>query len=265
MTDNHSELTLFEQLEKIRKEKKISLEDISKDTRIPVKHLESMEKGDILSIPRVYDKLFFKTYLKVLGLPEKDYYEQFLECRNQLRQEKTTTINELITSPDSRETPFNYKNLFVILPVLSAVIVILFLLLNTKDVETPTETTVQEINIQNIAQQIEEKNKNKIDTLVNTVEAPGKIALHIKALKKTWMRVIIDKRDTIEYMLDKDKELQLLADKFFEFLIGRADGIMVEMNNRKLTSLGKTGEVVQYMLIDSSGIIKKRNVIPKIK
>jgi cytoskeleton protein RodZ len=265
MDENHSELTIFEQLEKIRKEKHISLEEISEKTRIPLKHLEAIEKGDILSVPRVYDKLFFKTYLNALGIPEKKYYEQFLEIRNQLRQEKTTTINELITPAEKQKTPFNYKNLLVTLPVLFIILVILFLVINTKDVNTLSDEKVKEIDIQNIAREIKQKEMIKSDLMIKKQSGKGKISLNIIGLKKTWLRVVVDKKDTSEYLLEKGKNINLIADKFFEFLIGRADGIVINMNNQPLARLGKSGEVIQYMLIDSSGIVTKRNVIPKIK
>jgi len=54
MEENHSELTIFEQLEKIRKEKNISLEEISDKTRIPLKHLEAIEKGKDLEKNDLY-------------------------------------------------------------------------------------------------------------------------------------------------------------------------------------------------------------------
>ena len=196
MEENHSELTIFEQLEKIRKEKNISLEEISDKTRIPLKHLEAIEKGDILSVPRVYDKLFFKTYLNALGIPEKDYYEQFLECRNQLRQEKTTTINELITPAEKQNEPFNYKNLLVALPVLFIIVVMLFLVINTKDVNTLSNEKIKEIDIQNIAQEIKQKEVIKTDSTVVKQFDRGKISLNIVSVKKTWLRVVVDKRDT---------------------------------------------------------------------
>jgi transcriptional regulator with XRE-family HTH domain len=265
MKENHSELTIFEQLEKIRKEKKISLEEMSENTRIPLKYLEAIEKGDILSVPRVYDKLFFKTYLHALGVNKKEYYEQFLECRNQLRQEKTTTINELITPVEKQKNLFNYRNLLVILPVLFIVMVIFILIINTKDVNTLSDEKVKEIDFQNLAQEIEQREKIITDSMKIEQSGQKELSLKIKSLKKTWLRVIIDKKDTSEYLLDKDRTIQLVAENFFEFLVGRADGILITMNNQVFSALGKDSEVIQYMLIDSSGIITKRNVLPKIK
>jgi cytoskeletal protein RodZ len=80
------ESTLFDKLKEIREEKKISLEDIARNTRINIQFLEALEKGDLLQIPRVYDKLFFKSYLKALGLNDTEYYDDFLAFRDQLRQ-----------------------------------------------------------------------------------------------------------------------------------------------------------------------------------
>ena len=63
-----------------------------------------------------------------------------------MRQEKTTTIDEFKTTYDTQGTSFNYKNLLVILPVLLIIVVILFLVINTKDVETNVGENITIIN-----------------------------------------------------------------------------------------------------------------------
>ena len=51
--------SIFEELKKVRLEKKKTLKQISQSTRIHLKYLESLEKGNLLEIPEIYDKLFF--------------------------------------------------------------------------------------------------------------------------------------------------------------------------------------------------------------
>ena len=75
MEDEKTELSFFENLKAIRQEKGITLEYIAEKYRVQLKYLQALEAGDLLAIPEVYDKLFFRSYLKALSLHEDDYYD----------------------------------------------------------------------------------------------------------------------------------------------------------------------------------------------
>ena len=93
MEENDESKNLFERLKAIRIEKGIRIESISEKSRIQLKYLQAMENGDLLSIPEVYDKLFFRSYLKFLSVDnEEAYFEEFLVFRNKIRVDKTTTL-----------------------------------------------------------------------------------------------------------------------------------------------------------------------------
>lgn len=65
--------TVAEILKKAREEKKLSLEEVHKITKIRLKYLEAIEKGDWKALPGIaYVRGFIKVYSDVLGLdPEK--------------------------------------------------------------------------------------------------------------------------------------------------------------------------------------------------
>ncbi|MFC1550583.1 helix-turn-helix domain-containing protein [Candidatus Neomarinimicrobiota bacterium] len=50
-----------------RVQQKISLEDLNKRTKISVKHLEAIEKGQFNILPNAYVRLFFKAYVSEIG------------------------------------------------------------------------------------------------------------------------------------------------------------------------------------------------------
>ena len=74
--------------------------------------------------------------------------------------------------------------------------------------------------------------------------------------------MIKDRKDTSEYTVAPGKRIQLVANNTFEFLIGKADGLRLKLNGKKLGALGKSGECVKYMLVDSTGIKTKRLTLP---
>ncbi|MCX6763408.1 MAG: DUF4115 domain-containing protein [Candidatus Moranbacteria bacterium] len=65
-------LTLGEKLKKIRGERRISLMEVSRHTRIPVKYLELLDEGAYDRLPAdVYVKGFLRSYADFMGMNEK--------------------------------------------------------------------------------------------------------------------------------------------------------------------------------------------------
>ena len=276
MENSTEHKNLFEKLKEIRIEKGIRFETITEKSRIQVKYLQALEEGDLLSIPEVYDKLFFRSYLKALSVEDEEvYFEEFLNIRREIRVDKTTsTIQISESAKDAYKKIFSNRNLFVIMPVVLIIVVLAFLLINTEMIGTSSEGKVQEIDIKNVVQRIEAKEQAKFDSLrlaeqfkldsLNMLKPDSLgLALRINAKRKTWFRIIADKSDTSEYLLNPGQNVSASANRTFEFLIGRADGLIFNLNGKVLNKTGTDSSVVRYMRIDSSGIavkiLKKEN------
>lgn len=269
MEQSGTEKNLFEVLKEIRIQKEIRLEDIADTSKIQLKYLSALEEGDLREIPEVYDKLFFRSYLKAIGASEEDYFDQFLEYRKKTRIDKTTTTIEFSPGKDdiSRKI-FSHKNFFLVLPVVLIILVIAILLINTENIGTASEGKVQEIDIKNVVQRMKEEHQARLDSIElakQIADSSGQqmskylgLSLNINAQKTTWFRVVCDKSDTLEYLLQAGQNINITAKSIFEFLIGRADGLVLRLNNKKLERAGPDSTVVRYMLIDSTGIVIKR-------
>lgn len=270
MENSTERKNLFERLKEIRIEKGIRFETITEKSRIQVKYLQALEEGDLLSIPEVYDKLFFRSYLKSLSVEDEEaYFEEFLDIRREIRVDKTaTTIQISGQAKDADKKIFSHRNLFVILPVVLIIVVLAILLINTEMIGTSSEGKVQEIDIKNVVQRIEAKEQAKLDSLrlaeqikldsLNMLKPDSLgLALRINAKRKTWFRIIADKSDTSEYLLNPGQNVTASANRTFEFLIGRADGLIFSLNGKVLNKAGTDSSVVRYMRIDSSGIAVK--------
>jgi len=259
---SESKKSIFEDLKKIRVEKKVTLKQISLSTRIHLKYLESLEKGDLLDIPEIYDKLFFKSYLKFLEVSETDYYDQFIEYRKTIRDDRTSIL-DMTQTESTIESEFNYKNLLYFVPIIFAVLLIWFLVSNTLTVNNDEADSVQEVSVQEVADKIQSKidsakiaeSKVKEDSM--GIADTKLLNLNITALKKTWFRIIVDEKDTSEYLLQQGQTLDFKSEKSFDFLIGKATGLKMTVNGNVLGSFGNDNQVVKYMRIDSSGIASK--------
>lgn len=248
----------FAELKNIRLEKKLTLKQISQSTKIHIKYLEALEAGNILSVPQIYDKLFFKAYLKSLDLSESDYYEQFLAFRKNLREDHTSIVR--VTQPKNKlREQFNYKNILYFLPFVVAILLIWFLISNTLLVNGDAPTNVKEIDVRDVANQIlseidSVKTVNETaDDSVGTGLANG-LKISIVAIEKTWFRVIVDEMDTLEYIINPEETIQLQSDYQFEFIIGKADGIIISSGEKEYGPFGKQGQIVKYMHMNASGI-----------
>ncbi|AMO72390.1 helix-turn-helix domain-containing protein [Sphingorhabdus sp. M41] len=86
--DENVELNLHstgEILRRAREQKSMSLEDISKKTRIPQRHLESIESGDFDALPgRTYAIGFAKSYARTVGLVDATIGSQLREEMEEL-------------------------------------------------------------------------------------------------------------------------------------------------------------------------------------
>jgi cytoskeletal protein RodZ len=118
-------LTLGEKLKKLREERRISLNDISRLTKIQVKYLESLETGDYDNLPAdVYTRGFLRSCADYFGIDEKIFlklYEKEKGIKMNMEKDKKKT--------PAKKKPVNISS-FVFTPkkiiVSSVILLVLF-------------------------------------------------------------------------------------------------------------------------------------------
>ena len=104
----NAELSLHsvgEMLRQAREQKNLSIEDIAKTTRIPQRHLESIETGDFGALPgRTYAIGFAKSYARTVGLSE-------VTIGSQLREEMDDQGHSAYEPETSGYAPANSSNI----------------------------------------------------------------------------------------------------------------------------------------------------------
>ena len=96
-----------EELKVVRESKNISLQDISKETRINIKFIEAIEAGDLSILPQTYIRAFIKSYAKHIGLDSEETiakYEKYIgkkptDSKTILGKEKTDDNLQILQSP----------------------------------------------------------------------------------------------------------------------------------------------------------------------
>lgn len=121
---NVGTLTLGERLNKLRSEKRITLGEVSKSTRIQIKYLEYLESGHFEKLPAdVYVKGFLRSYAQYLGIDENylvKLYEREKEIHNNIKKEEPKT-------PPWRGKPIRFSNLIITPKFLVVFLVIFFI------------------------------------------------------------------------------------------------------------------------------------------
>ena len=231
-------------LQSMRLEKKISLEKVSEETRIAISNLQLIEKEALEALPdKVFVKGFLRSYARAIGADGEEavkLYEARLEMVSRL-----TDAGRF--SP--RSSLYAWRNL-----ILSITTVLAFIALTLCGVSYFNSRVLQPETV-NIPSEREHSEAalpgQETDSGAKKVAAlkPQKIlVLHVTAIDDTWIKVIIDDKDSKEYNLISGEELELEALAGFNLLIGNAGGLEMEFNGEPIKISGKAGEVVNIQL-----------------
>ena len=97
-------MIFYNRYKKFRIENNIDLKDISKRTKIDLKHLRALERGKFAEIPSIYVKLFFKAYINEIGV---DVNEALIELDNFLNNK---SVENRSKSQNKKNEKHNFLN-----------------------------------------------------------------------------------------------------------------------------------------------------------
>jgi len=84
------------------------------------------------------------------------------------------------------------------------------------------------------------------------ISTPAVYVLRAETLARTWLHLMIDDSQELEYLLNPDEKHTWRAMSGFRLRIGNAAGLKLYLNDQPLKSLGESGEVVLLQLPDPS-------------
>jgi len=283
----------FENLREKREEKGVSLEEIHKNTYLPLNYLKAIESGEIEKLPKGYDRVFLKRYIAEIGLDIKEVMQDYDMLYGRLTPRRTYKIKiekKLKGEPDAPprillEQKSNLPTLGDYLEkvnldkinkyfwiILAAAILIIAGIFSYREYvhEKSSEINIKEIPSSNdfgppILEGASVGSSEKQDNSQSKAES-GRMAnkesetfvIELKAKARTWVRQIIIGEDTTEYTLTVGFSHRVESDKPVKYLIGRADGVEVWFNGENLGRMGGADEVVLSLIISEKGIVEKR-------
>ena len=272
-------LTKFAQeLKDAREKADITLQNLSARSRLDIKFLQSMEKGDFSFLPELYVKAFIKDYAKFVGLDINETIKKYEAAKKGIDYNKSKDETEVVQT-DEKEEPgkkeisfgeqrnnnipgtqllggFNFftdKQKVKILAIVGGVILVVVIALLIFNSSNQPEIIVkekpyEEVRKENQQRFVQEKNKSN-----TAIKKENTLVLFISATDTSWIKVQSDISSPREFTLFPGSKINVHSREKFLMIIGNSGGVGLNLNGQKLNISGKD-KLVKYLLITKDGI-----------
>jgi cytoskeletal protein RodZ len=244
MEKNHDSLSFGRYLQAIRLEKKISLEKISAQTRIGLDNLLLIEQEDIERLPaEVFVKGFLRSFASAIGANGDEAVSRY-EARLNIVQKIAVSEDFIGKSP-----PKMWLKLLVSLILFGGIMGLSIIGMAFFSHQPDTDQQHEQAVSAGKPLAADTQKHQVVDSDTNAASLVAeKLLLKVTALEDTWLKVIIDEKDSSEHTLISGDTLELEATTGFNLLIGNSGGVKITLNDKPVALSGKSGEVVTINL-----------------
>ncbi len=263
-----------EYLKRERELRRASLTSIFEATRVPLKYLEALEADDYESLPHpTFVKGFIRAYCKNLGLDETDAvlrYEIYMKERSDKAEPSRSTLTINRKEPKEGRV-FNNSRAIAAVAVGALVVIISYSLYSRHKariarlneaagqasqaaVTQPVPAAAQPVSPEagqdkvNAAPKDAPKAPPAAEASDSADSADDTHTLVVSANEVVWIKVKIDGGEPFDVVLKKGESVVWKATDSFSLVVGNAGGVSLVYDGEKLSSLGKSGEVVTLKL-----------------
>lgn len=237
----------------------ISLEEISRETKVSLRHLEALEADRHQQLPaKPFVKGFLDAYSKYLGLnPDEVYlrYQQVLLEGLQCLEEEGETPFYKLSRPSVEKS--SWRNWTI--PIGLVIIVGLFFTARwfldhrernrLEGSEVPAYDQGQEAGAGMPLS--EPPPPTPSAQLSSPTSGPVGIRLIVRAEETTWLSAVADGGEEEEWTMNEGEYRELTAEKRLVLSLGNAGGVRLTFNGRELGYIGEKGEVKRELLFVS--------------
>ena len=246
-TDKTS-LSFGRYLQAIRIEKGISLEAVSKETRIRMETLVQIEDEDHDKLPQqVYVMGFLRAYAKSIQADGDEAVERYLSRLNVARK-----IAASEADLDRSKKNFWPRLILSLVTLLALIMVTLFVVSYIRDrsvsIQQPTPVADQPSVEQPVAEPAQDNATLPEADLQTNAPPAVKYILRIQTTEETSMKVTADSQEPMEYNLTPGDKIELEASTGYTLTIGNAGGVDLFLNGEPVEVAGASGQVVNLQL-----------------
>lgn len=235
-----------------RIEKGITLEEVSRETRIRMDNLLLIEKEDHDKLPaEVFMRGFLRAYARAIGADEEEAVRRYVSSFHAFRKIARAEADFIRLSAKS------WTHLFMFLGMLLCIIAASVFMMSAIHDRPQVDFKANQQRVEDVVNKTSHEAATKLppdtdvvhdSTSVDSVVVQEKLLLRVIAVEETWIKVIIDSRDSMEYSLQPGNSLKLEAFFGFNLLIGNAAGVKLTLNDNPIEVPGKRGQVVNIEL-----------------
>lgn len=231
--------SLGQDLKQEREKRGISLEEISRSTRISYRFLQAIENDNYDLLPGgFFNKAFLRAYLQYLGLEEKPYLDRY----ETIYRQKITAPKKEAQKNQTIKT-FPWVRIFFTFLILAVGLGFLYLLFQLRPKSEPVITRAIMVEPTKLPVQIvEEKKETKPEPIT---EINMKIDFH----QKTWIQIYADGVLRLDGLKNPGDTFEVTASKEILLHLGNAGGLTYTLNGFKGRSFGRPGVVVKNIRI----------------
>jgi cytoskeleton protein RodZ len=229
----------------LREAKGVSLDDISRSTRVGRRHLEALESDQLEDLPaRVFVKGFIRAYCEALEAPPDHAYDLFRQTAGELTRPERPVVRPSFGSRPRRGGPLLVSAILVL--ALGGSLFALHL-----GLKGPPREKVQ---ASSVTPQPPEPAAAAPAPPAPTPPIPvakpaASQRLVMRAIEPTWVRVQIDDGQVAEELLPTGAVREWTAARRFVLTVGNAGGLEVDFNGRRIPPLGARGAVIQRLVL----------------
>ena len=261
-----------EDLRCARESRGISLEEVSRATRIGVRLLEAIEHERFDQLPGgVFRTSFVRQYAQAVGLDEERTVTEFqrlsppqeLDLEEHFGIEPSKPRIKIPVDPAEFAkdvTELYRRNRLLVTSVLCACLALL--LGTTVYWAWPVESGADG-GLEAARQSLSETSLASTGPPSNDGARDAGIQVKLRVIEKVWVRATADGKRVWEKTFRRGDQSSIEADESVQLLVGNAGGLSIVLNGRPMPSIGPRGQV-RRVLFTSSGmrVVEPRRASP---
>ncbi|MGE5063705.1 MAG: helix-turn-helix domain-containing protein [Myxococcales bacterium] len=242
--------TVGERLKAAREEKGLTLDDVAAQTRIPQRHLESIETADWDALPApTYTVGFAKSYASSVGLDRTEIGEQLREEMG--GQRFTASQTEVFEPADPARTMPKWLVLGAVVAVILLIVVMSWL--NKRSLETP-ETQANAPAAVAAAPETPAPAPQQPAQQVTPAPAQGPVVL--TAIEPAWVQVSDQGKTLFEGMMQPGQGYTVPATATApELKAGKPEALKVTVGSATAPPVGPAGKVASHVSLKPADLM----------
>ncbi|MFA5644488.1 MAG: helix-turn-helix domain-containing protein [Patescibacteria group bacterium] len=183
-------------VKKIREKKEITLEEISRQTKVNIKYLIAIENGNYKELPKgIYSKIFFKKYIDFLEIRHKNIVNDFIKEQNRGQSfDNNIFFNKIVDWKNLLSLPKVIRNLALFVLIAICFFYLLFYFKNIfsppeLDLSSPLENQITEEFYVEVIGKTDPESEVRINSQLILIDQKGNFKEDVSL--KTGINVIV--------------------------------------------------------------------------